>query len=102
MATSFHLTAQPARSKGPLRVAVFGTGFGATVHIPALKYLEDVEIAAIVSRRLERAQAVADRHGIATASTDWRDVINDPKIDAVVIATPPYLHHQMVIAALEA
>ena len=72
------------------------------MHIPALKYLEDVEIAAIVSRRLERAQAVAERHGIATASTDWRDVINDPKIDAVVMATPPYLHHQMVIAALEA
>jgi predicted dehydrogenase len=35
------------------------------------------------------------------ASTDWRDVITDPEIDAVVIATPPFLHHPMTIAALE-
>jgi predicted dehydrogenase len=81
---------------------VIGTGFGAAVHIPALKYLDDVEIVSIVSRRADRARAAADRHGIPDSSTDWRDVVNDPKVDAVVIATPPYLHHQMVIAALEA
>jgi len=85
-----------------LGVAVLGIGFGASVHIPALKYLEGVDIVAVVSRRADKAKAVADRHGIPTASTDWRDVINDPKVDAVVVATPPYLHHQMVIAALEA
>lgn len=85
-----------------LRVAVLGTGFGASVHIPALKYLDQVEIVAVVSRRADRAKATADRHGIPNASTDWRDVINDPNVDAVVVSTPPYLHHQMVIAALEA
>jgi predicted dehydrogenase len=83
-------------------VAVIGTGFGASVHIPALKYVEGVEIVAVVSRRADKARAVADRHGIPDASTDWRDVINDPKVHAVVVATPPYLHHQMVIAAIEA
>jgi predicted dehydrogenase len=83
-------------------VAVLGTGFGAAVHIPALKYLDGVDIVAIVSRRADRADAVAARHDIPMASTDWRDVINDPKVHAVVVATPPYLHHQMVIAALEA
>lgn len=89
-------------TSGPIGVAVLGTGFGAAVHIPALKYIDDVEIAAVVSRRADRAKAVADRHGIPIASTDWRDVINDPSVQAVVVATPPYLHHQMVIAAIEA
>ncbi len=100
LANRGHPAAKPR--SGALGVAVLGTGFGATVHIPALKYVEGVEIVAVVSRRADRAKAAADRHGIPTASTDWRDVINDPKVDAVVVATPPYLHHQMVIAALEA
>jgi predicted dehydrogenase len=56
----------------------------------------------VVSRRLDRARATAERFDVANASNDWRDVVNDPRIDAVIIATPPYLHHQMVIAALEA
>jgi len=109
MATPFsaNTRAHPAESATKSRVehigvAVIGAGFGAAVHIPALKYLDGVDIVAIVSRRVDRAQAAADRHGIPEASTDWRDIINHPKVDAVVIATPPYLHHQMAIAALEA
>ncbi len=87
---------------GSIGVAVLGTGFGAAVHLPALKYLDDVDIVTVVSRRGDRARSVAERHGIPNASTDWRDAISDPKVQAVVIATPPYLHHQMAIAALEA
>ncbi len=86
----------------PLNVAVIGTGFGASVHLPALKHIDGVETVAVVSRRGERARSAAERHGVPHASTDWRDVINDPQVHAVVIATPPYLHHQMVIAAIEA
>ncbi|MBA2278770.1 MAG: Gfo/Idh/MocA family oxidoreductase [Chloroflexia bacterium] len=93
------VTAPPTK---PLRVAVIGTGFGAAVHIPALQFIEETEVVAVCSRRAERAKAVAARHGIPTAATDFRDLVRDPDIDAVVIATPPYLHHQMAIAALEA
>jgi predicted dehydrogenase len=84
-----------------LRVAVIGAGFGASVHIPALKFLDETEVVAVVSRREDRARAVAARHNIPVASTNWRDVITDPDVDAVVIATPPHLHHPMTIAALE-
>ncbi len=101
--TRFSSAAVPtASSTQPLRVAVIGTGFGAAVHIPALQYLEETEVVAVCSRRAERAKAVAARHGIAMATTEFRDVTHDPDIDAVVIATPPYLHHAMAIAALEA
>lgn len=94
--------AHPDLSGRKIRVAVIGTGFGATVHIPALTYVEDTEIVAVCSRHEERAAAVAARHGIPTGSSDWRDVITDPGVDAVIVATPPYLHHQMVITAIEA
>lgn len=92
----------PPNITGPIGVAVIGTGFGEAVHIPALKHLDDVTIVAVVSRRADRAKAVASRHDIPNATTDWRDAISDPDVHAVVIATPPHLHHQMAIMALEA
>jgi predicted dehydrogenase len=94
--------ASAAPLTGPIGVAVLGTGFGEAVHIPALKHLDDVDLVSVVSRRADRAKAVASRHGIPNATTDWRDAITDPDVHAVVIATPPYLHHQMAITALEA
>ena len=33
---------------------------------------------------------------------NWREVINDPSLDAVVIGTWPYLHRTLVLAALQA
>lgn len=98
---------QPAPSPSefadrPVRLALIGTGFGSQVHLPAIAHVDHTELVAICSRRQDRVDVIAARHGIPSASTDWRDVVNDPGVDAVIIATPPYLHHQMVIAALEA
>ena len=36
------------------------------------------------------------------AANDWSDVVQNPDIDAVVIGTWPYLHHTIVLAALQA
>lgn len=104
---STHLRTRPAADRSrftdrPVRVAVIGTGFGSAVHIPALAHVDHTELVAVCSRRQERASRIAAQYDIPTASTDWRDIINDPGVDAVVIATPPYLHHQMVITAIEA
>src|SRR4051794_11600896 len=84
----------------PVRLALIGTGFGSQVHLPAIAHVDHTELVAICSRRQDRVDVIAARHGIPSASTDWRDVVNDPGVDAVIVATPPYLHHQMVIAAL--
>ena len=85
-----------------IRVGVIGTGFGAAVHIPALQYLPETEVVAICSRRPERARAAAADHGISSFVTDFREMVRDPQIDAVVVASPPHLHHVMSLAALEA
>ncbi|CAA9569095.1 MAG: GH109 [uncultured Thermomicrobiales bacterium] len=86
----------------PLRVAVIGTGFGAAVHIPALQALPETEVVAVCARRQERALAVAAQYRIPLAATDYRALMREEDIDAVVIATPPYLHHQMTLAAIDA
>ena len=86
----------------PLRVGVIGTGIGGAVHIPALMHLPDADVVAVCARREDRARQVAATHGIDYATADFREMVRDPRVEAVVVATPPYLHHQMTLAALEA
>jgi len=86
----------------PIRVGVIGTGVGAAVHIPALQYLPETEVVAVCSRRVDRAAAAAAEHGVPSFVTDFRELVRDPGVDAVVVASPPYLHHPMALAALEA
>src|SRR3954452_4708888 len=86
----------------PIRVGLIGTGFGASIHLTALRESDDFETVAICSRRPERARAAALDHSVSVHSSDFRELVRDERIDAVIVATPPHLHHSMTIAALEA
>lgn len=57
----------------------------------------------VVSNRTpESSQSVADAFGISRIAQHWKEVIDDPEVDAVVIGTWPYLHAEATVAALEA
>jgi predicted dehydrogenase len=86
----------------PIRVGLIGTGFGASLHLSALRDNRDFETVAICSRRPERARAAAIDHGIPAHLSDYRELARDRDIDAIIVASPPHLHHPMAIAALEA
>lgn len=47
-------------------------------------------------------KAAVEEFGIEKWTLDYREILADPKVDAVVIATPPYLHTEHLIAALDA
>lgn len=100
------VTTEQVRSGGTrttsIRVGVIGVGFGAAVHIPALQFLPETEVVAVCARRPERAHLAAAQYGVKVALSDFRVMLRDPGIDAVVVATPPHLHHQMSLAAIEA
>lgn len=89
-------------SERPLRIGVIGVGMGAAVHVPAVMHMAETELIAICARRTGRAIAIAAQYEVPLVTTDFRQVVNESSIEAVIIATPPHLHHQMVIAALEA
>src|SRR5690348_629909 len=86
----------------PFRVGVVGTGFGATVHVPAFTQAPDFEVVAITSRRRENAERVAEEHGIGWAGDDYRAMLKEAPLDVVSIATPGGLHHEIAVAAAEA
>jgi predicted dehydrogenase len=58
-------------------------------------------IVAIASRNREHAESVAREFGIQHVATDWRELIARDDIDLVSIVTPPALHAEMTLGALE-
>jgi predicted dehydrogenase len=56
---------------------------------------------AVGSRSLERARAFADAHGAVAAYGSYGDLLDDPDVDAVYIATPHRQHHALAMAAID-
>ncbi|MBI2887589.1 MAG: Gfo/Idh/MocA family oxidoreductase [Chloroflexi bacterium] len=87
----------------PVRIGVIGAGaFTRQRHIPKLREITGVEILAVCNRTPETVRQVAREFSIPHAYTDWRQVIARPDLDAILVGTPPYLHHQATLAALAA
>ncbi len=86
---------------GILAVGVIGIGFGQQVHVPAVRSDPRCRVEAICASTRERAARVAERLCIPNAYGDWRELVEDPRIDAVTIAAPPSVQPAMAVAALE-
>jgi predicted dehydrogenase/threonine dehydrogenase-like Zn-dependent dehydrogenase len=94
--------AQPLRHGG-VRLGVIGAGsFARSVLLPALKKLPDVELRGVVTASAPSGHQTASRFGFAYAASDWRQVVDDSDVDAVVIATRHDLHASIAAAALRA
>ena len=85
-----------------MRVALAGAGAFGIKHLDALARIDGVEIAAVVSRRLDQAEAVAEKYGAPLASTELDDVLGSPDVDAVILATPTQMHAQQAIDTMRA
>ncbi len=86
------------------KVAIIGTGMIAhSAHIPAWKNLpNDVELVAAADILEERAQKVAEMHGIPRAYGDWQKMLDEVKPDIVSVCTPNVYHRVPTMAALKA
>jgi predicted dehydrogenase/threonine dehydrogenase-like Zn-dependent dehydrogenase len=94
--------AKPA-ADGQVRIAVVGAGgYAKGMHLPLLAAMQDVRLRAIVSRNGHNAAAAARQYGADVASTSYEEVLADPQVDAVLIATRHHLHAGMCLQALQA
>jgi predicted dehydrogenase len=97
-----------ARSKVPpsdrVRVGMIGVGvFGLGANLPAFLKNPDVEIAAICDTNAQSLdQAVALTGGHPQRFKDYRRLLDDKDIDAVVISTPEWWHSIMCVDACDA
>lgn len=84
-----------------LRIGVIGTGNIGTYHVDRIaSRLSGAAVTAVFDVATERAREVAESVGAATRDQDL-DVIHDPGVDAVVIASPGQLHADQVLACIE-
>ena len=86
----------------PLRLAFLGCGFITRVHSRHLRSLSGDIVCSYASRDRARAEACRRRHGGAASYGDYAAAIEDPRVDAVVVAVPPRFHLELTLRALEA
>ena len=83
-----------------LRVGVIGVGWGSMVQVPAFRAAGGYEVAALCSRRAERAAEAGGRLGIEDVSTDWEQFVRRPDLDIISVCTPTDLHREQVLGAI--
>ena len=69
---------------------------------PALRDTPGSALVAVARARAERAAEFAREHRARRWYADWREVIRDPEVGAVYVATPVRLHVEHAVAAAEA
>lgn len=80
-----------------VNIAVIGTGRMGSVHVANLAHsIPEANLAAVCDIRLDVAQAVADLHGIKRVVQDYHELLADPSIEAVLIATSTDTHAMIV------
>jgi predicted dehydrogenase len=85
-----------------LRVGIIGVGWGSLVQVPAFRAAGGYEVAALCSRRAERAAEAGRRLGIEDVSSDWERFVSRPDLDIISVCTPTDLHREQVLAAISA
>jgi predicted dehydrogenase len=88
--------------KTRLNFGVIGAGMVSDMHIDALQksnranvlWLADIE-KNILGRKMKK-------FNIPNGTFDYHDILNDDRVDAVVVAVPPYLHFEVALAVLKA
>jgi len=98
------VSAYALQSEKPVGTGMIGVGnrgsflLGAVLRQPNAKV---IALCDIKPDRLDKAATTAARDNPATTA-EWRRILDNKDIDAVFIATPPYLHSEMAIAAIRA
>lgn len=100
------LTPQRAapQGPGPIRIALIGAGgFAKGMHLPNLQELkDDFLLRAVASRTGHNAASTGKRFSADYCTTDHQEVLKDPEVDAVIIATRHDSHATLALDALRA
>jgi predicted dehydrogenase len=86
-----------------VRIGIVGAGSNTRLrHIPGFRKIPGVDLVGVVNRSAESTARVAKEFEIPRVFSDWRSLVDDPEIDAVMIGTWPNLHCEITCAALDA
>jgi predicted dehydrogenase len=97
-------------TRAPLGVGVIGFGWMGKVHTQAysrvLQHFPQLPLrpvlVAVADEVPGRAAETAELYGFASATQSWRDLLGDPRVQAVSITAPNFLHREIGVAVAEA
>jgi UDP-N-acetyl-2-amino-2-deoxyglucuronate dehydrogenase len=90
-------------SEKRLKIGIIGMGRIAIAHANATVELKDqVEFGAIAELRVDRAREIAEEFGVKKIYHDYRELLKDREIEAVIVCLPNYMHHSICIDAARA
>ena len=94
---------------GEIRIGIVGGGYMGKAHAVAYAAVGGVFDTAlrpilemVCARSIESAQSYQKTFGFNRATADWREMVNDENIDAIVIASPQNTHREIAEAAFAA
>jgi len=94
---------QPSTRTSQVAVGLLGAGgFASSTLIPAIKASSATSLVSVCAATGSHAQHAARNFGFQKCSTDEAEIVHNPEINTVVIATRHHLHAKQVVAALAA
>lgn len=86
-----------------IRVGLIGFGIsGQAFHAPVIRAVADLELARVTARKPEQQALLRTRYPDVGIATDAEEILQDPAIDLVVVATSNDMHYPFAKKALEA
>lgn len=86
-----------------IKIGIIGCGKVAmTRHLPALKSIREADVVAAADIDEKRLKLAADKFQISKRYADYRELLNDPDVEAVGVCAPLRFHFEMASAALAA
>lgn len=89
-------------SAGPVRWGILGTGGAAQMFATGLQTVPGAVLAAVGSRRADSAADFARRFGVERSYGAYADLVGDPAVDVVYVATINTTHREHVLMSLDA
>lgn len=83
-------------------IGIIGTSFICNDFIESTKFDKRAYPYAIYSRSIEKAESFKAKHNLEVCYTDFQDILNDPKVDIIYIASPNGLHFEQATLAIKA
>jgi len=83
-----------------VQIGVIGCGRAAQdLHLPALARIPDIQVVALADADPDRLTAAGSKWRINRRYQDYRELVCDSSVDAVLIAIPPRMHHDAFLLA---
>ena len=83
-----------------LSIGILGCGRIGKVHAASLHAIANARLSAVADAMPDAAQALAEEHGAAAHSPE--EIITDPAIDAIIVASPTTTHYDLIHSAAAA